>query len=84
MRSVSGKELEFKLEFTPQELRRIGANPALEGLIPHTAILVRLDEGILLTSNLVEGDDRVKIGAPVEVVFEPASDDISLPKFRLV
>jgi triphosphatase len=32
MRSVSGKELEFKLELTPQELRRIGANPALEDL----------------------------------------------------
>src|SRR5262245_12955646 len=32
MRSVSGKELEFKLELTPQELRRVGANPALEGL----------------------------------------------------
>lgn len=32
MRGVSGKELEFKLELTPQELRRIGANPALENL----------------------------------------------------
>jgi triphosphatase len=32
MRSVSGKELEFKVELTPQELRRIGANPALEDL----------------------------------------------------
>jgi len=32
MRSVSGKELELKLELTPQELRRVGANPALEGL----------------------------------------------------
>jgi len=32
MRSVSGKELELKLELTPQELRRVGANPALEDL----------------------------------------------------
>jgi inorganic triphosphatase YgiF len=32
MRSVSGKELELKLELTPQELRRIGAHPALEDL----------------------------------------------------
>jgi inorganic triphosphatase YgiF len=32
MRSVSGKELELKLELTPQELQRIGANPALENL----------------------------------------------------
>jgi len=32
VRSVSGKELELKLELTPQELRRVGANPALEDL----------------------------------------------------
>ncbi len=57
---------------------------ALEGLIPHTAILVQLEEGPLVTSNLVEGDDRVAIGLPVEVVFEPVTDEITLPKFRLV
>lgn len=57
---------------------------ALEGLVPHTAILVQLEEGPLVTSNLVEGDDRVAIGAPVEVVFEPVNDEITLPKFRLV
>jgi inorganic triphosphatase YgiF len=32
MRTVSGKELELKLELTPEELRRIGAHPALEDL----------------------------------------------------
>jgi inorganic triphosphatase YgiF len=32
MRGVAGKELELKLELTPQELRRVGANPALEDL----------------------------------------------------
>jgi inorganic triphosphatase YgiF len=32
MRSVSGKELELKLELTPQELQRVGSNPALEDL----------------------------------------------------
>ena len=57
-------------------------HPALEGRIPHTAILVQLDEGPLFTSNLVEGDDRIAIGLPVEVVFEPVTDEITLPKFR--
>jgi hypothetical protein len=57
---------------------------ALEGLIPHTAILVQLEEGPLFTSNLVEGDDRVAIGLSVEVEFEPVTDEITLPKFRLV
>jgi inorganic triphosphatase YgiF len=32
MRSLSGKELELKLDFTPQELQRVGANPALDDL----------------------------------------------------
>jgi uncharacterized OB-fold protein len=59
-------------------------HPALEGRIPHTSILVQLEEGPLLTSNLVEGEDRVAIGLPVEVVFEPVTDDITLPKFRMV
>ena len=59
-------------------------HPALEGSLPHTAILVRLEEGPLVTSNLVEGDDRVGIGLPVEVVFEAVTDEITLPKFRLV
>jgi triphosphatase len=32
MRSLSGKELELKLDLTPQELQRVGANPVLEDL----------------------------------------------------
>ena len=32
MRRVSGKELELKLELTPQELQRVGCNPALDDL----------------------------------------------------
>ncbi|MBO0763506.1 MAG: CHAD domain-containing protein [Hyphomicrobiaceae bacterium] len=42
MSSVPGKELELKLEFTHEELQRIGANPALEDLTvgkPVTRIL---------------------------------------------
>jgi triphosphatase len=32
MSGVSGKELELKLELTPEELQRVGAHPALENL----------------------------------------------------
>src|SRR5262245_26209042 len=32
MSSVSARELELKLELTPEELRRVGANPALDDL----------------------------------------------------
>jgi len=63
---------------------RQAVHPALEGLIPHTTIVVELEEGVLMTSNLVDRADEVEIGQPVEVVFEPVSEDISLPKFRFV
>jgi uncharacterized protein len=36
-------------------------------------------------SNLIDvqaDPEHVKIGMPVEVVYEDATDDISLPKFR--
>jgi inorganic triphosphatase YgiF len=32
MSSISGRELELKLELTPEELQRVGANPALDDL----------------------------------------------------
>jgi len=63
---------------------RQAVHPALEGLIPHTAVIVELEEGVLMTSNLVDRAEEVEIGRPVEVVFEPVSEEISLPRFRFV
>jgi uncharacterized OB-fold protein len=46
-------------------------------------ILVGLDEGPMMISNLVGARaEDVPIGAPLEVVFERATDQINLPKFR--
>jgi uncharacterized OB-fold protein len=50
--------------------------------LPYRACLVRLEEGPLLISNLV-GGGTPGIGARVHVVFEQATDDITLPKFAL-
>ena len=76
---LSGKGTIYSYEVSHQAVHN-----ALEGLTPHTAILVQLEEGPLFTSNLLEGDDRVAIGLPVEVAFEPVTEEITLPKFRLV
>lgn len=59
-------------------------HPALEGLTPHTTIMVQLDEGPLLNSNMAAGEEKVEIDLPVEVVFEPVNEEITLPKFRAV
>ena len=52
--------------------------------LPYDVCLVRLEEGPLLVSNLVGGKEGAKLGAPVHVVFEDVTHEITLPKFRLV
>ena len=47
--------------------------------------IIELDEGPRLMSNLVDvpmDPAQVRIGMPVEVVFEDVSDTIALPRFR--
>jgi hypothetical protein len=49
---------------------------------PVVAVLVELDEGIRVLSNLVDADpSTVSIGLPVEVRFEPTRDDMAVPVF---
>jgi hypothetical protein len=58
-------------------------HPALEGRVPFTTLVVELDEGLRMTSNLVEGSPPIEIGTPVEVVFERQNDEITLPRFKV-
>lgn len=55
--------------------------PGFAAELPYRVCLVRLDEGVLLISNLV-GENEVRLGARVAVVFDDATDEISIPKFR--
>lgn len=51
--------------------------------VPYVLAVVTLDEGPNMTTNIVQcAPEDVRIGLPVEVVFEDISDGISLPKFR--
>ena len=50
---------------------------------PYVYALVELEEGPLFGSNVVGCDPgEVRIGMPVEVVFEDTGDGITLPKFK--
>ncbi len=63
------------------------AGPGWFNEVPYITAMVTLDEGPRMFTNLVgvEADpSKIKIGAPVEVVFEDINDEISLPKFRFV
>lgn len=52
---------------------------------PYNVALVRLDEGVSLLTNVVGiPNERLHVGMPVEVLFEEATPEITLPKFRAV
>jgi hypothetical protein len=60
-------------------------HPGFAADVPYAVVLVELAEGPRMVSNLVGCPAAdVRIGMPVEVVFERLSPEVSLPKFRPV
>ena len=58
-------------------------HPAFAREVPYAVVVVKLAEGPKLISNVVDcPPDEIRIGMPVEVVFEEVSPDVTLPKFR--
>ena len=52
---------------------------------PYSVVLVELEEGVRLVSNMVGvKPHEIFIGMPVEVVFDDISEGLTLPKFRKV
>lgn len=53
--------------------------------VPYNVAMIELDEGPRLISNIVGVEERdVAANTPVEVVFDQVTDEITLPRFRLV
>jgi uncharacterized OB-fold protein len=53
--------------------------------LPMIVAVIELDEqaGLKLVANLLDcGEEAVRIGMPVEVVFQDVSDELTLPQFR--
>jgi uncharacterized OB-fold protein len=60
-------------------------HPAFEGDVPSASVVVEMEEGVRLLSQVVDcPPDELEIGMPVEVVFDPVTAEITLPKFRRV
>ncbi|HVN63862.1 MAG TPA: Zn-ribbon domain-containing OB-fold protein [Candidatus Binataceae bacterium] len=58
-------------------------HPGFAGEVPYAVVVVKLEEGCKMVSNLIGvAPDRIKCGMPVEVVFEKLTDEVSIPKFR--
>jgi len=52
--------------------------------LPYRVCLVRLEEGPVVVSNLVDKTDNLRMGAPVKMVFGAVTDSVTLPRFALV
>lgn len=60
--------------------------PGFAAEAPYVVVLVDLEEGVRLVSNLVGVEpvpERITIGAPVELVYDAVTAEVTLPKFRL-
>jgi uncharacterized OB-fold protein len=58
-------------------------DPGFANLVPYAVVVVELEEGVRLVSNLVDCTPAdIRIGMPVEVVFEVLTSEVTLPKFR--
>jgi uncharacterized protein len=60
-------------------------DPGFANDVPYNVSLVQLEEGPRMFSNVVGvPPSEVKVGAKVEVFFDPVTPDISIPRFRQV
>jgi uncharacterized OB-fold protein len=60
-------------------------HPAFATEVPYAVVVVKLVEGPKMISNLVDCPlSEIRIGMPVDVVFEAITDTVTLPKFRRV
>lgn len=58
-------------------------DPAFKEDVPYVYALIETEEGPLIGSNVIGcKPEEVKIGMPVEVVFEDITDEFTLPKFK--
>ena len=58
-------------------------HPAFEG--PYSIAVVELEEGPRMMTNIINVDqtpEALQLDMPLEVVFEPLDDEISLPYFQ--
>jgi uncharacterized protein len=51
--------------------------------LPYNCALVELEEGPMMMSSIVGAPEAIRCDAPVEVVFEDATEEVAIPKFRL-
>ena len=64
-------------------IERATANPVWSEDVPYIVAQVELEEGPRLTTNIVEAEaSALRVGMPVEIVFDDVTPEVTLAKFR--
>jgi uncharacterized OB-fold protein len=51
--------------------------------IPYATVIIGLAEGVRMVSRILDLDpEQLRVGLPVEVVFDDVTPEVTLPKFR--
>jgi uncharacterized OB-fold protein len=57
-------------------------NPGFASAVPYNVAQIDLAEGVRITANIVGiSNDQLRIGMPLQAVFEDVGGNVSLPKF---
>ncbi len=58
-------------------------HPAFAEEVPYAAVVVEMEEGVRLVSRLHDvANDELRIGLPLEILFEDVTDEVTLHKFQ--
>jgi uncharacterized OB-fold protein len=58
-------------------------HPAFRDDAPYAPAVIEMEEGVRILSTVIDcPPTELEVGMPVEVVFEPQTEEIALPKFR--
>ena len=58
-------------------------HPGFAAELPYAAVVVELEEGVRIVSHVLDLPvDQLRVGLPVEVVFDDVTPEVTLPKFR--
>lgn len=61
----------------------VAFHPGFADDLPYTFVTVELDEGVRMTSQMVDVEpEELYPGMPVEVVFDDVTEEVTLPKFK--
>jgi len=59
-------------------------HPGFAAAVPYAVVLVALEEGPRMISNVIGvPPEALRVGMPLEVVFEAVSPEVTVPKFRV-